>query len=161
VRTEQTDQNGKTARTVDAERAAGNPDVWPSLDVGELRQVAPRELLVRFALGATVSIVAGIIAKFVGARIGGVFLAFPAILPASLTIVQDKEGTRRADRDAIGAVLGGAALVVFATVGESLFTRQNAAAVLVAALGAWLFAGFLFYALLAVVRPDDCDKRCD
>ena len=129
--------------------------------MGKLREVAPRELLVRFALGATVSIVAGIIAKVIGARIGGVFLAFPAILPASLTIVQSKEGTRRADRNAIGAVLGGAALVVFAVVGETFFTRQNPAAVLFAALGAWLFVSFLFYGLLALVRPDDCDKHGD
>jgi hypothetical protein len=158
---ERTDQRAETTRTVDGEGAAANPDVWPSLDAGKLRKVAPKEVLVRFALGAAVSIMAGIIAKFVGARVGGMFLAFPAILPASLTIVQDKEGTRRADRDAIGAVLGGAALVAFASVGESLFTRQNAAAVLVAALGAWLLVSFLFYGLLAVIRPDDCDKRHD
>ena len=67
-------------------------------------------------------------------------LVFPAILPASLTIVRSKEGTRRADRNAIGAVLGGAALVVFAAVGESLLTRRNAAVVLMADLVGWVLA---------------------
>lgn len=137
------------------------PDVVPSVDLTKLRQVEPKELLVRFALGAAVSIVAAIISKALGARLGGVFLAFPAILPASLTFLQDKEGTRQADRDAIGAVLGGAALVVFAAVGESLFARHNSAVVLVAALGAWTVAVLVFYAALALLRPDDCDKHRD
>lgn len=136
-------------------------DVAPSADFAAVTKAAPRELLVRFALGAAASVIAGILAKALDARIGGLFLAFPAILPASLTIVQEKEGTRKADRDGIGAVLGGVALVVFGCVGEELFTRLNAAATLAACLGAWILASGLLYALLALVRPDDCDKRLD
>lgn len=141
--------------------SAHRPDVIPSADLAKLRQVRPKELLIRFALGAIVSIAAGIIANSFGARLGGLLLAFPAILPASLTFVQDKEGTRKADRDAIGAVLGGAGLVVFTAVGESLFTHYNPALVLVSALAAWVVAALVFYTLLAVLRPDDCDKRQD
>ncbi len=115
----------------------------------------------RFALGAAVSIVAGIISSVGGPRIGGVFLAFPAILPASLTFIQQKEGTRKADRDAIGAVLGGLALVVFAAVAESTFTRVNPALVLLCSLGGWLIASGAMYTVLALVRPDDCDRNQD
>jgi hypothetical protein len=136
-------------------------DTIPSIDLAKLRQVKPKELLIRFALGAVVSIVAGILSKALGSRLGGVFLAFPAILPASLTFVEEEEGTRKADRDAKGAVLGAAALVGFATVGETLFTRDNPAVVLAAALGAWTVAIFILYAALAAVRPDDCDQDQD
>jgi Protein of unknown function (DUF3147) len=136
-------------------------DVTPSLHPEALGQISSRELIVRFCLGAAVSVIAGIIAQAVGARFGGLFLAFPAILPASLTIVQEKEGTRRADRDAIGAVLGACALVVFAVVAESTFTRLNPVVVLTTSLAGWIVACAILYGLLAVVRPDDCDKRMD
>ena len=135
--------------------------VRPRLARGGLREVRPREMAVRFALGAVVSVVAGIISHVAGSRLGGVFLAFPAILPASLTILQEKEGTRDADRDAIGAVLGGLGLVVFAAVAESLFVRVNPVIVLGSALLAWTSAVMAFYAVLAVIRPDDCDVRRD
>lgn len=166
-------------RTDEAPHDAGRPDAGPSrpgavpvgaellravrprVSLGGLRQVRPREMLVRFALGAAVSVVAGIISQLAGSRLGGVFLAFPAILPASLTILQEKDGTRDADRDAIGAVLGGLGLVVFAAVAESLFVRDNPVVVLAAALAAWVVAVLVFYAGLAVVRPDDCDVRRD
>ncbi|HET6914594.1 MAG TPA: DUF3147 family protein [Acidimicrobiales bacterium] len=136
-------------------------DLLPSADLSKIRGAKPKELLVRFALGAAVSVLAGIISKGVGPRLGGVFLAFPAILPASLTFVQGKEGTHKADRDAIGAVLGGLALVVFATVAESTFTRLNPALVLLCSLAGWLLACATMYVILAAVRPDDCDRTKD
>lgn len=136
-------------------------EATPRVDVRNVRNVKLGEMASRFALGAFVSVVAGIISHLVGARIGGVFLAFPAILPASLTIVQDKEGTRTADRDALGAVLGGSALVVFAAIGESMFGRHNSAAVLALALAAWLVAAFAFYAVLGLIRPDKENRRKD
>jgi uncharacterized membrane protein (GlpM family) len=133
----------------------------PVLEPGKVREADFKEMLVRFVLGALVSIVAGIISKTVGARFGGLFLAFPAILPASLTFVQEKEGNREADRDAVGAVLGGIALIGFAVVGETLFTRHNPALVLVLALIAWLVAIAVLYSTLALLRPDDCDPAQD
>jgi uncharacterized membrane protein (GlpM family) len=135
--------------------------VLPVVKLGELRQVRPRDILVRFALGAAISIVAGVIAKTVGARFGGGFLAFPSILPASLTLIQAKEGTRDADRNAIGAVLGGAALVVFAMIGEAAFVRIEAFLALAMALAGWLVTSFALYALLAWLRPESCDRTRD
>lgn len=126
----------------------------PSVDVRKLRDATARQMAVRFALGAAVSIVAGVISKSVGARFGGLFLAFPAILPASLTFVEDKENRQMADRDATGAILGGLALVVFAAVGESLFHRRNSAVVLALALVAWLVCSFVLYTVMALIRPE-------
>jgi hypothetical protein len=128
---------------------------------GELRGIRPREVLVRFALGAAISIVAGIIGKTAGARFGGSFLAFPSILPASLTLIQGKEGTRRADRNAIGAVLGGAALVVFAMIGEAGFGHIEPFLVLVLCLAGWFVTSFALYGLLAFLRPQSCDRTKD
>ena len=136
-------------------------EATPRIDVSSFRDVKVKEMGARFALGAAVSVVAGVISHLVGARIGGVFLAFPAILPASLTFVQDKEGTRTADRDALGAVLGGFALIVFAAVGESMFGRDNSAAVLALALTAWLVAACVFYVIVGLLRPDKEDRHRD
>jgi hypothetical protein len=129
--------------------------------LGKLGKVAPREIAVRFAFGAAISIGAGVVGQTVGARFGGMFLAFPAILPAGLTLIEKKEGTRRAGRNAIGAVLGGVALAVYAGVGEAAFGHLPGAVVLLLALGAWLAASAGLYALLAFFRPGDCDKSLD
>ena len=136
-------------------------EVLPVFEPGEARRANMKEMMVRFALGAAVSILAGIVAKAEGARLGGVFLAFPAILPASLTFVEEEEGTRKASRDAIGAVLGGLALVVFAAVAESTLTRINSILALLAALLGWAAASAVLYAGLAAFRPDDCDISKD
>lgn len=135
--------------------------VRPQFDLARLKNVRPRDLALRFAFGAAISLGAALIAAATGARFGGVFLAFPAILPASLTLLQDEEGTRDADRNAIGAVLGGVALVVFAIVGEAGFGRIPAGAALLAALGAWLLTAVGLYGALATLRPDACDMDQD
>jgi hypothetical protein len=62
-----------------------------------------RDWFIRFGFGAAVSAVASVIAAVAGPRAGGVFLAFPAILLASLTLVAKEEG--RAQR-AVGDPLG-------------------------------------------------------
>jgi hypothetical protein len=133
----------------------------PAVEPGKLRKVQLKELLIRFVLGAAVSIVAGILSKAVDARFGGAFLAFPSILPASLTLVQQKEGTRRADRNAIGAVLGAAGLVGFAMIGEAAFGHLQPAIVILLAVAGWTAGSFSLYGVLAFLRPDDCDRTKD
>ncbi len=65
-----------------------------------------RDLAIRFAFGFVVSVLAGLMTVVFGNRIGGLFLAFPAILPASLTLIEQKEGRRQAEGNAVGAVIG-------------------------------------------------------
>jgi hypothetical protein len=134
---------------------------WPGIEPAKLRDIKPTELAVRFVFGAAVSIGAGVLGKAVGARFGGMFLAFPAILPASLTLIQDKEGTRKADRDAIGAVLGGLALAVFAGIGEAAFGHFGPGVVLGLAAIGWLAVAFALYGLLAFFVPEACDDTED
>lgn len=133
----------------------------PDLTLSRLRRVRLRDYVVRFAMGATVSVVAAVVGKVIGVRFGGTLLAFPAILPASLTLIQEEEGTRRADRDAIGAILGAVGLVIFGMVAEATFGRLEPALALALAILGWLVTAFLLYGLLAFLRPDSCDRSRD
>jgi hypothetical protein len=135
--------------------------VLPGVQLGKLRQVRPKEYLIRFALGAAVSIVAGIVSKTVSARFGGAFLAFPSILPATLTLIQEKDGARDADRNAVGAVLGSVGLIVFAMIGEMAFGHIEPFAALLLALAGWAVGSLALYGLLAFLRPESCDRTKD
>jgi hypothetical protein len=53
-----------------------------------LRQTRWYEYLVRFGLGGAMTVVAGLIAARFGPVIGGLFLAFAAIFPASATLIE-------------------------------------------------------------------------
>jgi hypothetical protein len=107
---------------------------------------------VRFVLGGLVTMMTGFIAKGFGPEVGGLFLAFPAIFPASATLIAKRErlkkahkglhgtvrGRRAAALDAAGAVLGGAGLVGFAVTAYKWLPHANAAATLSIALFVWL-----------------------
>jgi hypothetical protein len=56
------------------------------------------EYLVRFVLGGAMTVVAGLIAARFGPVIGGLFLAFPAIFPASATLIEKHIGNARRKR---------------------------------------------------------------
>ena len=53
-----------------------------------LHQTRWYEYLIRFILGGAMTVVAGVIAGRFGPVIGGLFLAFPAIFPASATLIE-------------------------------------------------------------------------
>jgi hypothetical protein len=114
-------------------------------DRGALRSVQPRDLAVRFAFGFGVSVAAGIVTLAFGSRTGGLFLAVPAILPASLTLIEKKEGRRPAEGNAVGAIIGAVALVAFALIAYVLFTRVPGGAVEAVALAVWLAVSILLY----------------
>jgi nicotinamide mononucleotide (NMN) deamidase PncC len=105
-----------------------------------------RNYLVRFGFGATASVVAGIVTLLHGPVAGGVFLAFPAILPATLTLLEKDKGTVAAVADARGAVIGALSLIAFAATVIALHGRLWTVAALAAALGAWGVASMLLYA---------------
>jgi len=86
----------------------------PELNWAALHKAKPRQYLVRFAFGELISVGAAALGAHWGPGVGGLFLAFPAILPASLTLLKDKGGARQACDDARGAVLGSFGLCAFA-----------------------------------------------
>ena len=97
-----------------------------------------RDWLIRFGFGAAVSAVAGVVSVVAGARAGGVFLAFPAILLASLTLVAKQEGPAQARDDARGSVFGTIGLLAFAVVVAVAVTRWPLWVTFVTATLAWI-----------------------
>ena len=114
------------------------------------------EYLVRFVLGGTMTVVAGLLAARFGPVVGGLFLAFPAIFPASATLIEkhvrerkEKAGLRGARRgkeaaalDAAGAALGSFGLAAFGLVIWVLIVRSPAWALALAAVS-WLAVAML------------------
>ena len=111
-----------------------------------------RDFALRFAFGAGIAVAAGVVGAVAGERIGGILLGFPAILPASLTLIERKDGRHEAAVDATGAILGSIALIVFAAVAAVSLARLPAAAALPLAAVVWLAVALGLY-VLAVRLP--------
>ncbi len=122
-----------------------------------LKDIRWYELAVRFLLGGLITAFAGLIAKKYGAGMGGLFLAFPAIFPASATLIERHEeekkeekglrGTKRgrmaASIDAAGSAMGSIGLVVFAVIVWQTLPNHSAPLVLAGATIAWMAVSVL------------------
>ena len=106
-----------------------------------------RRLLTRFILGAMISLGAAIVSVGLGPLAGGVFLAFPAILPATLTLLERDKGTVAAVGDARGALAGALGLVAFAVTVVVLAHHVAAAITLLTGLSAWIVVSLLLYVI--------------
>jgi hypothetical protein len=116
-----------------------------------LRDIRWYQYAVRFALGGAMTVIAGFIAARFGPVIGGLFLAFPAIFPASATLIEKharerkekaglsgaRRGREAAALDAAGAVLGSIGLAAFAVV-IWLGIERSAPLALLLATAVWL-----------------------
>ncbi|MGW3497662.1 DUF3147 family protein [Streptomyces sp. NPDC001020] len=130
--------NGKRAEDRDRVR----------LDLRAAWDMPRKDLLVRFGFGVAVSFLAAVVSTVFGPFVGGVFLAFPAILLASLTLVAKEEGLRRARDDVRGATLGTLGLAAFAVVGTVLLRHHSAWLALGAATAAWAAVSLAAYAMV-------------
>lgn len=112
----------------------------PGLETRAAGSIRLREYAIRFLFGMAVTLVAVLAGKVGGSSVGGLFLAFPAILPATLTLIEKKEGRRRAQEDGTGAIAGGFGLIAFALAGSSALSLLHLAGgvALAAAVAAWL-----------------------
>ena len=111
--------------------------------------------LVRFAFGAGISLGAGLIGMKFGAVVGGVFLGFPAVLPASLTLIEKKSGKEEAAIDSEGAILGAVALVLYAVVVVFTATKLGVIVTLLLALLVWLAVAVgLYFLVVRVLRRE-------
>ena len=125
-----------------------------------LRQTRWYEYLVRFVLGGAMTVVAGLIAAHFGPVIGGLFLAFPAIFPASATLIEKhvrerkekaglsgaRRGKEAAALDAAGAALGSFGLAAFGLVIWMVIMRSSVWALVLAA-ASWLAVAMLAWQL--------------
>jgi hypothetical protein len=123
----------------------------PKFNPDELGAHRLRDYVIRFCFGAGITLVAGLIGMKFGPKLGGVFLAFPAILPASLTLIEQKEGRERAAIDSIGAVLGAIAMIAFAVVVSLSVVKLGTVVALGIALVIWLMVAVALYALVEAI----------
>lgn len=123
----------------------------PKFNPDELGAHRLRDYVIRFCFGAGIALVAGLIGMKFGPKLGGVFLAFPAILPASLTLIEQNEGRERAAIDSIGAALGAIAMIAFAVLVSLSVVRLGPVVALGIALVIWLMVAVALYALVEAI----------
>jgi hypothetical protein len=125
-----------------------------------LRTTKWLEHLIRFVFGGAITVIAGVIAKKYGPAVGGLFLAFPAIFPASATMLERHEqeekqekgvdpGRRGCDAaalDARGAAMGSIGLMLFAVFVWQLLPTHSTW-IIVEAGALWLAASVTLWLL--------------
>ncbi len=135
-------------------------------DLDSLKENRWSEYAVRFFFGGIITATAGIIAKKFGPEVAGLLLAFPAIFPASATIIEKHEkermaragfdGTRRgrsiASIDAAGATMGSLGLIAFAVLVWKALPKYSTWGVLAAATLLWFGVAIAVWVLRRSVR---------
>ena len=135
-----------------------------SLDA--LKETSAKDYATRFILGGLVTVFTGLIAKKFGPTVGGLFLAFPAIFPATATLIttQQKEKKERLSLNGVmrgrlavaveakGTTLGCIGLVAFLLTVFLLINNQPLAVVLGLAIAAWTTVCGLLWLLVKRIR---------
>ena len=123
-----------------------------TVSTSSLRRSRWYEYLIRFALGGLVTAVAGVLSKEISPSFGGLFLAFPAILSASATLVEKHERERKEEKglhglyrgrhaagaDVAGAAMGSLGLMAFAWFVWKLLPHHATGVVLAVATVIWV-----------------------
>ena len=130
--------------------------------LGALKETSAKDYAIRFILGGLVTVVTGLIAKKFGPTVGGLFLAFPAIFPATATLIatQQKEKKERLSLNGLmrgrlavaveakGTTLGSLGLAAFLLTVFLLIKNQPLAVVLGLAIAAWTTVSGLLWLLV-------------
>ena len=136
------------------------------LQLAALRQTRWYELVLRGLFGGIATVLTGLIAKFSGPVVAGLFLAFPAIFPATATLVEKHTKERRrtagfdgalraADAVAIearGGALGSVGLAAFAAVMWLALPHVPSALGFVMAGFGWLATSVVVWQLRRMLR---------
>ena len=129
------------------------------IDPSGLHETRWYELAMRFVAGGLMTAGAGLIAKEYGPVVGGIFLAFPAIFPASATLIEKHEkekkeeagldgtvrGRKAAGLDAAGAALGSLGLLIFALLVKQFLVGHSSWLVLAGSTMVWLAVSLLLW----------------
>lgn len=129
------------------------------IEFAALRQTRWYEYALRFVFGGAITLATGLVAKRYGPVLAGLFLAFPAIFPASATLLQKHQtekkaragitdperGRKAAALEARGAAMGSIGLAAFGLVAWQLLDAWNAVLCLAAALASWLLVAILLW----------------
>ncbi|MFZ1009518.1 MAG: DUF3147 family protein [Candidatus Sulfotelmatobacter sp.] len=122
------------------------------IDTSVLGETKWSDYALRFLFGGLITAAAGLIAKKYGPGVGGLFLAFPAIFPASATLIEKnareekqkrglsgrRRGRMEAAVDAAGASIGTLGLMVFAVLIWRFMPDHRPWMVLLSATVVWL-----------------------
>ncbi len=122
-----------------------------TVNLSSLAETKPHEYLLRFAFGGLITALVGVITTMFGPVIGGLFLAFPSIFPATVTLVERHEARKKeqhgmtglklarcaAAADAAGAAIGSVGLSIFGLIVWLYVDNHNAWPVLGIATVAW------------------------
>jgi hypothetical protein len=133
------------------------------VNLSSLKETKLREYAVRFFFGGLCTVLAGLIAKRFGPGVGGLFLAFPAIFPASASLIEDHERKRKAkinadgrnrgrlaaSLDSTGASLGCVGLLGFAFVLWRWLDEFDAVLIILAAALTWTVLSYALWAIRA------------
>ncbi len=132
-------------------------------NLSSLKETKPHEYAIRFLFGGLCTVAAGLIAERFGPGIGGLFLAFPAIFPASATLIESHEKRRKAkihsdgrtrgriaaSLDSAGASLGCVGLIGFALVLWKGLDNHNTLVVISAAGMVWFILSYTLWTVRA------------
>jgi len=131
------------------------------VDASSFSQARWQDYAIRFLFGGLITAIAGLIAKQCGPVIGGLFLAFPAIFPASATLVEKHErhkkekvrlrgdirGKQAASVDAAGASIGSIGMLAFAIVVWQWLPNHTPWVILPGATLAWFLVSIVSWRL--------------
>jgi hypothetical protein len=132
---------------------------FPRFQPGRIKEARFRDFAVRFAFGGTISVVAALLGAATTESIGGVFTAFPAILVASLTLIDKQEDQEHASYDSVGAALGAVGFIACALFISLTLQRWSTAASLGVGLSIWLAVSVVLYALYALLASQGRDEQ--
>jgi hypothetical protein len=121
------------------------------IDSSTVRETRWYEYALRFLLGGFITAAAGFIAEKFGPTVGGLFLAFPAIFPASATLIEKHEREKKEQKghdgrqrgrdaaalEAVGSAMGSVGLFLFAALLFTLLPHHRLWLVLTGATFAW------------------------
>lgn len=127
-----------------------------AVDFSAVRRTKWTEYAIRYLFGGLITALTGVIAKYYGPGIAGLFLAFPAIVPATATLLEKHEKQRKhraglhgtvrgrtiASIDAAGASMGSIGLIAFGAVTWLALPHGSAGLVLMLAGLAWCAVSF-------------------
>jgi hypothetical protein len=132
-----------------------------SINPAALKEAEWHEYAIRFFFGGLLTVATGLIAKKFGPAVGGLFLAFPAIFPATATLIatheKDKkqraglDGTRRgrdaAALEARGTAFSTIGLFAFGVIVWRLLPMHRASLIPAAAAVSWFAVAVLVWRL--------------
>jgi hypothetical protein len=124
-----------------------------------LRELTWRSAILRFLFGGSITLITGYLGKKYGPSVAGLFLAFPAIFPAAVTLIAKDEreekaaagfdgrirGRLAAAIDAYGTALGTIGLFAFALFAWHLLPVMHAATALAISAAVWLVTVILVW----------------